>query len=199
MRRQTLNAPYFAVVAGCQATIAAVTAAWAYEGEGLNVAIGATALLLSELPLRIIRHQDLRNVSACVVASLLGAHVLLGMLLGLYDSSLGYDKFMHVIGSSAVAFVAATALRAHVEERSVHLSRPLIAIGIFAVTLSAGALWEIFEFAVDLTGLFFAQRGLRDTMIDLIADCIGALIALVLFLGPTANRGRPIFQLPGDQ
>ncbi len=199
MRRHALSASCAAVVACCQATIAAVTAAWAYGGEGLHVAVGATALFLSELPQWSIRHRELRNVSACVVASLLGAHVLFGMFLGLYDSSHGYDKFMHVIGSSAVALVAATALRAHVEERSVYLSRPLIAIGIFAVTLSAGALWEIFEFAVDLTGLFFAQRGLRDTMIDLIADGLGALIALIILLGPDASRGGPIIQPPGDQ
>lgn len=44
-------------------------------------------------------------------------------------------------------------------------------------TLSAGTLWEFFEFAIDRTGLFNAQRGLHDRL----ADATGAVLAASAF------------------
>ena len=40
--------------------------------------------------------------------------------------------------------------------------------------------WELFEFTIDRTGLFYAQRGLIDTMLDLLADAGGAVMTVLL-------------------
>ena len=42
--------------------------------------------------------------------------------------------------------------------------------------------------AVDRTGLFQAQRGLGDTMLDLIADTLGALVTASAFVGLARRR-----------
>jgi hypothetical protein len=56
----------------------------------------------------------------------------------------------------------------------------LIAIFSFAFGLAIGALWEIFEYAMDTWfGLNMQKSGLRDTMADLIVDAIGAGVASV--------------------
>ena len=52
--------------------------------------------------------------------------------------------------------------------------------------MTAGTAWELFEFWVDLTGVFIAQRGLHDTMLDLAADTAGAVLVVVGFV---ASRG----------
>lgn len=56
---------------------------------------------------------------------------------------------------------------------------PPIAIAFlsFCVAVSNGAVWEVFEFAMEqLFGLNMQKSGLIDTMWDLIVDCLGALI-----------------------
>lgn len=85
---------------------------------------------------------------------------------------------MHVIGSAGVAVLFILATRNFCYREKIELPLNILVVVIFAGTLSTGALWEIFEFAIDRTGYFFAQPGLRDTMIDLLADALGALIAL---------------------
>lgn len=50
----------------------------------------------------------------------------------------------------------------------------------FCFALAMGALWEIFEFAMDqIFGLNMQKSGLVDTMTDLIVDTVGALIGAI--------------------
>jgi hypothetical protein len=95
----------------------------------------------------------------------LAAHVVLGMAGGLYERSAVYDKLVH----AAVCFGLARRLQGGPAAGPRWLA-PLAALGL-------GALWELFEFAADATGLVTAQRGLADTMLDLAADAAGALAA----------------------
>jgi hypothetical protein len=67
----------------------------------------------------------------------------------------------------AVSFGLARLVAGALPERA---PRWLLALG----ALGLGALWELFEFAADATGLVTAQRGLADTMLDLGADAAGA-------------------------
>lgn len=55
---------------------------------------------------------------------------------------------------------------------------PIIGAALaFTFAIAIGALWEIFEFAMDqIFGLNMQKSGLVDTMGDLIVDCIGASI-----------------------
>ena len=52
-----------------------------------------------------------------------------------------------------------------------------VAFFSFCFAVSIGAMWEIFEFAMDqLFGLNMQKSGLIDTMWDLIVDCLGAFV-----------------------
>lgn len=170
------------VVLTCQGAMTAVVATWALDANWLSFAVGAMCLVLSATPALCLRESALRGIVSLVMALLLAAHVLLGMYLGLYELSSIYDKFMHVIGSTAIAVIVYAALDAYCRQRSLSLPWALRAATVFSVTLSSGVFWEFFEFGVDQTGLFYAQRGLTDTMIDLFADGLGAVIAILLFL-----------------
>lgn len=174
----------------CQLAIASVTAVWATRGEWLNVGVGGVCLLLSVISMIYAQLGNSRSAAATVVALLLAAHVSLGMFLGLYEHSSVYDKFMHVAGSIGIAFIVYAILDAYSKRRQLNLPTVLHATLVFSVTLSAGAVWEVFEFSMDQSGLFYAQRGLTDTMIDLIADGLGALIAILVFLPGSAERLR---------
>ena len=171
----------------CQGAMTAVVAIWALEANWLSFAVGAVCLALSAAPALCLRESALRGIVSLVMALLLAAHVLLGMYLGLYELSSIYDKFMHVIGSTAIAVIVYAALDAYSRQRSLSLPWTLRAATVFCVTLSSGVFWEFFEFGVDQTGLFYAQRGLTDTMIDLFADGLGAVIAILLFLPGRAS------------
>ncbi len=165
----------------CRLAIAATGIVWLSAGETLSFAVALVALLLTAIPSRIIRDPLLRDASGTVTALLLAAHVVIGMQFQLYELSLVYDKAMHVIGSASVAALLMILARSVCRRESIELPLALFALLIFTGTLSAGTLWEIFEFAVDRTGFFFAQRGLQDTMIDLLADALGAILAIAVF------------------
>lgn len=153
---------------------------WMLLSDWLSAGVAAAAWLLS-FPATVLADRMLRHVAASIVSVLLAARVVLGMYVGLYESSQIYDKVMHLIGSAAVGVILIAALHACTSVQSAQMSLSLRLTLVFAGTLSIGTLWEMFEFAVDLTGLFAAQRGLRDTMLDLTADAAGAgLVVLVL-------------------
>lgn len=56
-----------------------------------------------------------------------------------------------------------------------------VALFAFMFAVGMGALWEIFEFAMDqLFGMNMQKSGLIDTMWDLIVDTAGALVIALL-------------------
>lgn len=115
-------------------------------------------------------------------ALLVAAHVLLGMGLDLYESSMFYDKLVHV---GAFAWVAATVLP----------RGPSVVVTALAAT-GLGAGWELFEFLTDQGGWFVAQRGLDDTMLDLLCDALGATIGATVHREDT--RSPPPVRIADD-
>ncbi len=49
-------------------------------------------------------------------------------------------------------------------------------------------MWELFDFEIDRAGLFQNQRGLNDTIFDLMAGAIVAIVAFALFPRHTINK-----------
>lgn len=91
-------------------------------------------------------------------------HTLSGFLLGI----LGF-LLVHVLNQT--------------EKIGMHLKPGFVAFFSFMFALGVGALWEIFEFAMDSffgmnmqKPMFGDPSGLTDTMWDLIVDSLGALI-----------------------
>lgn len=95
-------------------------------------------------------------------------HTMSGFLLGI----LGF-LLVHIINQT--------------EKINVHMKAGFVAFFAFMFALGMGALWEIFEFMMDvLVGtnmqkpMFGDPSGLTDTMCDLIVDALGALVIAVM-------------------
>lgn len=179
----------------CRVAIFITGLHWMLIGDDLRLSIAAAALALTALPGNLIRDSLLRNATTTTIAILLAAHIVLGMQLEFYEKSALYDKAIHGLGSAAIAGVLMLFIRRYCGVRSIDLPAGLIAAFVLAGTVTAGTLWELFEFAIDLTGLFYAQRGLHDTMLDLLADTVGAVLAIAAFT-TAANIKKSIIQQP---
>ncbi|MFP5350440.1 MAG: hypothetical protein ACLGHO_11430 [Gammaproteobacteria bacterium] len=93
-----------------------------------------------------------------------------------FDVVWSYDKFMHVYTSFAVALTIAALLRAALFARL--RARPaLVVLTLVAYGLALGVIWEWIEWVVDIRGYPSVIMGKSDTMIDLIADAVGAALA----------------------
>lgn len=166
----------------CRLAIGITGLSWFISGDGLRFSVAIIALLLTVLPMRFIHDSLLRNATAVVISLLLAANIVFGMQYELYETSKLYDKAMHLLGSGAIAGILIVAIHTYCDRCRIKLPLALFAILVSAGTLSLGTLWEFFEFGIDSTGLFNAQRGLHDTMLDLLADAIGAVLAISLFV-----------------
>lgn len=109
------------------------------------------------------------------------ADMTLGRLASLYDSSVWYDKALHLGNSILLGMLAF--LAAYVLCLTGRLHTPMVVTGLLIVmiTLGIGAIWEILEYFSDLAFGYGAQGSplldpLDDTMWDLVLDGAGGLL-----------------------
>jgi uncharacterized membrane protein YjdF len=94
-----------------------------------------------------------------------------------------YDKVAHFVATIMVGMIGFLLVVILHRLGQMRLSRLMSFFFILLFTMAVGCFWEIFEYSMDLVfgnRLFFnrlLQHGLDDTMIDLIFDFIGGLIA----------------------
>ncbi len=170
----------------CRVAIALTGLLWLYQGFGLELGVAIGSLVLTFVPGLLFRDPPLRDATSAVTALLVAAHIVFGMLGALYETSLLYDKAMHLLGSGAIAALLLLAAQRYCHRHRITVPLTLLAAIVIGGTLSAGTLWELFEFAIDQTGLFQAQRGLHDTMFDLLADAGGGVLLFMLLLNTDA-------------
>lgn len=104
--------------------------------------------------------------------------IFLGEAFDFYERLWWWDLGLH--GFSALGFGLSGFLFVFMLFDGDRFAAPPSAIAFitFCVAMTIGALWEVFEYAMDLTfGLNMQKSGLDDTMGDLIIDAIGASIA----------------------
>ncbi len=104
----------------------------------------------------------------------------LGEVHSYYEKFWWWDSVLH--GFSAIAFGIIGFLIVYVldyeEDVAVQMNAGFVFLFSFAFAVMIGAVWEIFEFAMDSWfGLNMQKSGLVDTMWDLIVDSLGALLA----------------------
>ena len=120
-------------------------------------------------------------------------HTFWGVWLRYYDSHWFWDKLLHLKGTMLVSLVGFLAAYAIHLCGKVRLTGPIL--GLFTVVFgnALGAWWEIVEFLVDKTLKKNTQYGLDNTMIDLINNLLGSLIAAGLgwvYLKVTTRQER---------
>ncbi len=105
--------------------------------------------------------------------------LFLGEVQGFYQRFWWWDVVLH-IGSGLLLGILGFLLVYVLNEKKeieLELHPKFVALFAFMFAMGMGALWEIFEFAMDqLFGLNMQKSGLVDTMWDLIVDGIGALV-----------------------
>ena len=130
------------------------------------------------------------------------ATLFLGEVRGFYIRFWWWDVALHTGSGFLLGIIGF--LLVHVlnetERIEVHLKSGFVAFFAFLFAVGSGALWEIFEFAMDiLFGLNMQKSmlgddsGLSDTMFDLIVDTLGALVIAVLGYHYLRNSDKESF------
>ena len=160
-----------------QGLILLAAAASIMGGEYLSGLSAAFAFFLTLAP-----SFATRNMRFCLpwgvnllIAVSLYLHVM-GYTGGYYAALAYYDKLAHLVSSATVALIVFSLMVLAGHRGDVRLTTPAVVASILIATLAAGALWEIYEFAVDQIFGTSLQLGNTDTMWDLIMDLIGAAI-----------------------
>lgn len=147
-----------------------------------NVIVTVTALFLTVLPSLFSSRFEIRlplSFLAAISLFVFGT-LFLGEVFDFYERFWWWDVLLH--GSSAVGFGIIGFLFIFYLFQGDRYAAPPWALALiaFCFAVSIGAIWEVFEFAMDqLFGLNMQKSGLVDTMSDLIVDCIGASIGAV--------------------
>jgi len=156
------------------------------EGQPKAIVNGGMALLITLIPAVLRRKYDFPLdpwlglwITTAVFLHTLGS-------AGLYGEIPRWDNLTHAMSATLVAGAGYTAARAiDLHSDDIHIPRRFIFVYIFVVVLAFGVLWELFEFGLDVvsdaTGLTMplAQKGLDDTVRDLMFNSLGALIIAV--------------------
>ncbi|MDA7519631.1 hypothetical protein N8522_06545 [Akkermansiaceae bacterium] len=137
------------------------------------------ALVMTALPIIFAERFEVKLPIrfAAAISIFAFATLFLGEVRDYYGRFWWWDVVLHT--ASAVGFGLIGFLGIFMLFEGDRFKAPPIALAIlsFCFAVSIGAIWEIFEFAMDqIFGMNMQKSGLIDTMWDLIVDCIGAII-----------------------
>lgn len=102
--------------------------------------------------------------------------VFLGRTLKFYNYFQHWDKFLHF---SSGFMIASAAKQIYKKINGDTKNKTLMNWFVFLFSASSAAVWEFYEFTVDILFHISAQNGLCDTMLDMIAGTASALIAIL--------------------
>lgn len=152
--------------------------------DSFVIAGGAVIALLISLTPSLIARSTLITLPwemDFFITLVLYLHVALGGAMGLYDMRLPlpFDKLLHFFSTIMISFLAFMIIFTLYYTRKIRLSFIWMAISIVTAALALGAFWEILEYSLDKIAGTRAQAGLDDTMLDLIMDFFGGILAAI--------------------
>ena len=162
-----------------------------YNGVWINVFLILAIMSIMLIPIFLGRAFQLDIPSEFQILAIIFvfAAIFLGEIRSYYERWWWWDIVLHASSGLLLGifgFLLVYVLNEN-EQAQIHMRPRFVALFAFLFAIAVGAIWEIFEFAVD--GLFGTNMqkpmlgddsGLTDTMWDLIVDTIGALIISVL-------------------
>jgi hypothetical protein len=168
------------------------------QGRWLPALTTAAIAALTFLPL-ILGSRFRARIPAemeLLAVGFLYASLFLGEVHGYYVRYWWWDALLHT-GSGfllgILGFLLVHILNEH-ERVELHMKPGFVAFFAFLFAVGLGALWEIFEFAMDqLFGMNMQKSGLVDTMWDLIVDTVGALAISILGWRSLRRGGNGLF------
>lgn len=156
-----------------------------FQGRWLTAVVTTAIIIVTLLPLVLGRRFDVRIPPEFEFLTVIFvyASLFLGEVHGYYIRYWWWDAVLHT-GSGFLLGVLGFLLVYILNERAnvdLHMRPRFVALFAFMFAIGMGALWEIFEFAMDqLFGMNMQKSGLVDTMWDLIVDSIGAFVISML-------------------
>lgn len=170
----------------------------AFQGRWLAALLTAGIILVTMLPLILGRRFAVQIPPEFEVLAVVFvyASLFLGEVHGYYVRFWWWDAVLHA-GSGfllgILGFLLVYVLNEH-KNVDMHMRPRFVALFAFMFAVGMGALWEIFEFAMDqFFGLNMQKSGLIDTMWDLIVDTVGAAIISLLGWGYLGKSGSSSF------
>ncbi len=153
-----------------------------YRGEYLFAFATLLAIALSFIPSIVERnyHITLPFELDLLITLALFLHTFLGEWLMFYERLWLWDKILHVYGSAVISMLAFMIVYTLHYTKKLRLTIPFVGFFTVIFAMAVGALWEIIEFTVDNLFDKTTQKGLDDTMWDLINDLIGGMVVAVL-------------------
>ncbi len=152
------------------------------EGNKYEYQITAAGIVLGLIPIIVERVSAFRFKIAVILAyyAFLFSALYLGSVRHFY--SLGWwDIFLHLLSGVLIGAVAFGLIERMISKEAIKgISPMLVFLFVLSVAALGGVIWEIYEFSADhLIGTTTQGGGNSDTMIDLIADSTGGLIAAI--------------------
>ncbi|WP_343079322.1 hypothetical protein [Ostreiculturibacter nitratireducens] len=159
------------------ATLLVAVVAALIERRWVLVFEAVATILMSMMPVFFARRFGIRLPLRFVagIGLFLYATIFLGEAYDFYDRYWWWDVLMH--GGAAMGFGLMGFLFIFMLFEGDRYAAPAWAMAMiaFCFSVTLGALWEIFEYAMDVNfGMNMQKSGLVDTMWDLIVDVIGA-------------------------
>lgn len=166
-----------------QIGILAVTIGALIERQWLGAFSGSVVLLLTFAPALIERHLRVPlPVELTLITSVfLYASFALGEARDFYEKIWWWDLALHGVAALTIGVIGFLGIYVFYMTQRVQIAPGWIATITFALAVSLGTIWEIFEFLMDWNfGLNMQKSGLVDTMTDLMINAAGAAVAAVI-------------------
>lgn len=169
--------------------VEAVVALW--NQRWFTAFLSGMIMLVTFLPLVFERRFRIRIPPDLQLAAIgfVFASLFLGEIRDYYTRFWWWDMALHSLSGFLLGILGFLLVHImnEIEDVNVHMKPSFVAFFAFMFALGTGALWEIFEFAMDsLVGTNMQKpmlgdpSGLTDTMWDLIVDALGALEISIL-------------------
>jgi hypothetical protein len=145
--------------------------------------ISSLTFILTFLP-RLIEKRyklDIPIEFEIVIVLFIYASIFLGEVHGFYSKFWWWDAVLHTGSGVALGFIGFAILLVLYRGGKIKASPFTLVLFAFSFAVALGALWEIFEFAMDsFFNTNMQKNGLVDTMWDLIVDSLGAVFASII-------------------
>jgi hypothetical protein len=166
-----------------QMGILVVTVSAFFQGRWLGAFSGVVVLLLTSAPAMIERRLKLTlpvefTLINCII---LYASFALGEAQDFYEKIWWWDLALHGLSALTMGMIGFLCIYVFYMTHRIDIAAGWIATITFALAVSVGTIWEVFEFLADqYLGLNMQKSGLVDTMTDLMINATGAALAALL-------------------
>ena len=172
------------------ALLAAIVTTWYAFYVGLNPPMGflvgcACAYLGAFAVSCFLKVPDFLYVFTLVFVYLASP---LGSIMNFYRAIGPYDKIVHFISGILIACFGYVVIRKLLAGKEGKLA-VISGLFVFLFASSGAGLWEIFEYVTDLISQGGMQRGMVDTVTDMIAGNLGGLLSGAFVYFKMRNKG----------